>query len=107
MRKLKRPVKWTGDRGESLASDMHGRHQIADASMAFDASGRILGFRTNVAVDLGAYLASAAGTPVLNAVVSYPGTYDVQAVYAVAHAVFTNAAATGPIAARPSLKPAS
>jgi carbon-monoxide dehydrogenase large subunit len=67
--KLRRPVKWTGERTETIASDTHGRAQIAQASMAFDSQGRILAFRTAVEVDLGAYLGYSAGVPPLNAVV--------------------------------------
>ena len=94
--KLKRPVKWTGERSECLASDMHGRHQIAEAAMAFDAEGRILAFRTSVDVDLGAYLGISAGTPSLNAAVSYPGTYDVPLIHAVVRGIFTNTSTMGP-----------
>lgn len=94
--KLKRPVKWTGERGECLASDTHGRHQIARAAMAFDAHGRVLAFRTAVDVDLGAYLANSAGVPPLNAAVGYPGTYDIPLIRAVSRGVFTNTCSTNP-----------
>jgi carbon-monoxide dehydrogenase large subunit len=94
--KLRRPVKWTGERTETIASDTHGRAQIAQASMAFDSEGRILAFRTAVEVDLGAYLGYSAGVPPLNAVVSYPGTYDIPVIHAVSRGVFTNTATTGP-----------
>lgn len=94
--KLKRPVKWTGERAECLASDTHGRHQIARAQMAFDACGRILAFRTTVDVDLGAYLANSAGVAPLNAAVGYPGTYDIPLIHAVSRGVFTNTCSTNP-----------
>ena len=54
--KVGRPVKWTADRSESIASDTHGRHQIAEAELALDRDGRILAFRTSVAIEVGAYL---------------------------------------------------
>ncbi|MFM9970557.1 MAG: xanthine dehydrogenase family protein molybdopterin-binding subunit [Burkholderiales bacterium] len=95
-RLLNRAVKWTGDRGESLASDMHGRHQIANAEMAFDASGKILALRTNVAIDVGAYLAYSGGVPPHNAGVSYPGTYDIPLVHALVRAAFTHTSCIGP-----------
>ena len=94
--KLKRPVKWTGERAECIATDTHGRHQIAESAMAFDAEGRILAFRTSVDVDLGAYLGNSAGVPPLNAAVSYPGTYDIPHIHAVSRGVFTNTCTTGP-----------
>ncbi len=93
---LKRPVKWTGERAECLACDTHGRHQIARAAMAFDATGRILAFRTAVDVDLGAYLANWAGVPPLNAAVGYPGTYDIPFIHALSRGVFTNTCSTNP-----------
>ena len=94
--KLKRPVKWTGERAECIACDTHGRHQIAQAAMAFDAEGRILALRTSVDVDLGAYLGNSAGVPPLNAAVSYPGTYDIPLIHAASRGVFTNTSTTGP-----------
>lgn len=94
--KVRRPVKWTADRNESIASDMHGRSQIADAELAFDEAGKILAFRTVVAVDLGAYLGQSAGIPPSNAGLSYPGTYHVPLIHATVRAVFTNTAQLGP-----------
>lgn len=95
-KKLGRPVKWIADRNESLASDMHGRSQIATGELALDESGRILAFRTVVAVDVGAYLSRSAGTAPNNAGLSYPGTYKVPLVHAVVRATFTNTAQLGP-----------
>jgi aerobic carbon-monoxide dehydrogenase large subunit len=88
--KLGRPVKWTADRSESIASDTHGRHQIAEAELALDREGRVLAFRTNVAVEIGAYLSHSAGVPPNNAGISYPGTYRVPLIHALVRAVFTN-----------------
>ena len=101
--KLGRPVKWTAERSESLASDMHGRHQIAEAALALDGNGRILAFRTSVTIDLGAYLSVAAGVPPRNAAIGYPGVYDVPLIHAVVRAAFTNTAQLGPY--RGSAKP--
>ena len=101
--RLKRPVKWTADRSESLASDMHGRHQIAEAEIALNAEGKALALRTSVAIDIGAYLGYSAGVPPHNAGISYPGTYDVPLVHAVVRAMFTNTCPIGPY--RGSAKP--
>ena len=95
-RKVGRPVKWTADRSESLATDMHGRGPIAEAALAFDSEGRILAFRTSVAADLGAYLSGSAGVPPRNATISYPGTYHVPLIHAVVRATFTNTVQMGP-----------
>jgi aerobic carbon-monoxide dehydrogenase large subunit len=94
-RKLERAVKWTADRSESIASDMHGRHQIAEAELALDRDGRVLAFRTDVAMDVGAYLSQSAGVPPHNAGISYPGTYRVPLIHAVVRAVFTNTCQLG------------
>lgn len=94
--KLKRPVKWTGERSECLTCDTHGRHQIARSAMAFDDGGRVLALRTSVDVDLGAYLGNSAGTSSINAAVSYPGTYDIPVIHALVRGAFTNTCSTGP-----------
>jgi carbon-monoxide dehydrogenase large subunit len=95
-RKLGRPVKWTADRSESLASDMHGRGPIAEAELAFDRDGLILAFRISVVADLGAYLSGSAGVPPRNASISYPGAYHVPLIHAVVRATFTNTVQLGP-----------
>ena len=43
-RRLGRPVKWIGDRSESFVADYQGRDNVADAALALDAEGRILGY---------------------------------------------------------------
>jgi aerobic carbon-monoxide dehydrogenase large subunit len=101
--KLGRPVKWTAERAEAMASDMHGRHQIVDAELALDSSGRILAFRTAIRIDVGAYLSDSAGVPPQNACTSYPSTYDIPLVHACVSAMFTNTSQLGPY--RGSAKP--
>jgi len=95
-RRLKRPVKWTAERSESLASDMHGRHQITEAEIALNAQGRVLALRVAVAIDLGAYLGYSAGVAPLNAAISYTNTYDLPFIHAVVRATFTNTCLIGP-----------
>src|SRR5206468_6731502 len=89
-RKLGRPVKWTASRSESLAADMHGRGQIAEAELALDASGRALALRVSVDIDLGAYLSHHAGVAPNNAAISYTNTYDIPLIHTVVHACFTH-----------------
>ncbi|MET4701595.1 carbon-monoxide dehydrogenase large subunit [Constrictibacter sp. MBR-5] len=55
-KRLKRPVKWLSDRGETFVSDPHGRDHISVGEMAFDAEGHILGVRVNTHANVGAYL---------------------------------------------------
>jgi carbon-monoxide dehydrogenase large subunit len=95
-RKLNRPVKWTAERSEAIATDMHGRGPISDSALALDADGRILAFRTSVAVDLGAYLSSFAGVPPRNGTISFPGTYHIPVIHALVRATFTNTSLLGP-----------
>ncbi|HEX9433334.1 MAG TPA: xanthine dehydrogenase family protein molybdopterin-binding subunit [Burkholderiales bacterium] len=95
-RKLERPVKWTASRSESLAADMHGRSQIAEAELALDANGRATALRVSVTIDLGAYLGHHAGVAPNNAAISYTNTYDVPLIHTVVHACFTNTSVVGP-----------
>lgn len=94
--KLGVPVKWTGERSESFASDMHGRHQIAQAEIALDGDGRILALRNTVVVDMGAYPGLAAGVAPLSAAINYPGPYRIPLIHSSIRAVFTNSSVTGP-----------
>jgi aerobic carbon-monoxide dehydrogenase large subunit len=95
-RKLDRPVKWTAERSEAIATDMHGRGPISDSALALDADGRILAFRTSASVDLGAYLSSFAGVPPRNGAISFPGTYHIPVIHALVRATFTNTSLLGP-----------
>jgi carbon-monoxide dehydrogenase large subunit len=91
-RKLGRPVKWTGERSDAISSDAHGRHQIVEAELAFSGEGRILGLRSSIAVDLGAYLSASAGSAPNNALMSYSNTYVIPLIHVLVRAVFTNTA---------------
>ncbi|MFN0301384.1 MAG: xanthine dehydrogenase family protein molybdopterin-binding subunit [Burkholderiales bacterium] len=93
---LQRPVKWIAERSESLAADMHGRHQITHAEVAFDAHARMLALRVSVAIDLGAYLGYSAGVAPNNAAISYTNTYDLPLIHADVKAAFTNTSVVGP-----------
>jgi len=95
-RLVDRPVKWTGDRSECLASDMHGRDQLTLAEMALDADGTILAMRAEAIVNVGAYLVYSAGVPPHNAVSTLSGAYDIPLVRATVKAVFTNTNPLGP-----------
>ena len=55
-RKLNRPVKWRGDRGETFVSDYHGRDQVNHAEMGFDKDGKIVAMKLATLVNVGAYL---------------------------------------------------
>lgn len=90
-RALRRPVKWTGDRGESFLSDTMGRDHVTTAELAFDADHRILGFRVNVIANMGAYYyAYAPYIPTGAALKVIPGVYDIKALSYNVKGVFTN-----------------
>ena len=44
-RRVRRPVKWTGDRRESQISDCHARDLVVHAELALDADGTFLAYR--------------------------------------------------------------
>ncbi len=52
---LARPLKFVADRLESLASDIHGRGHVVDASIAVDRDGRILGLDIDDQMEAGAH----------------------------------------------------
>ena len=89
-------VKWTADRTEAIATDTHGRGPISNGQLALDQEGKILAFRTDVDVDVGAYLTGWAAVPPRNAAISYPGMYDVPAIFSNIRATYTNTAFFGP-----------
>ena len=95
-RRLGRPVRWTGGRGESFVSDDQARDHVSDARMAFDADGRILGLRVRTIATHGAYVAGS--TPMLptkaNASAA-SGVYDIPAAHLEVKTVFTNKTPTG------------
>ncbi len=82
------PLKWAGTRAEHFLTTTQGRSQIADASVAFDDEGRILGLRLHVIAELGVYppfydIAHLTG-------LMATGNYDIQEVDFKASNVFTN-----------------
>jgi len=97
-RKLQRPVKWTSDRLEDLASTSQAFDEIMQAELAVDADGRLLGLKADVIGDIGAYSIypwTGALEPVQ--VVSFmPGPYRLENYQARVRGVVTPKAPTGP-----------
>jgi carbon-monoxide dehydrogenase large subunit len=91
------PVKWVGERGESLLSDEHCRDNITEAELALDADGKFVGFRARTYANLGAYYHSdrSAGPPTNNIGV-LAGTYVIPAAHVEVNGVLTNTMLTGP-----------
>ncbi|MCY0900110.1 MAG: xanthine dehydrogenase family protein molybdopterin-binding subunit [Firmicutes bacterium] len=90
---LRRPVKWVSDRTESLLSDVHGRDDIHDVEVAFDADGRIIAIRDHLMADGGAYPAypfsGAVGETSLAARV-LTGPYDIPHLATVIDCTYSN-----------------
>ncbi len=62
-RRLGRPVRWRATRLEDFQAATHGRDQHADAELALDGEGRILGLRVRIQGGIGAY-GTAAGAAI-------------------------------------------
>ena len=96
-RLLRRPVKWTDERGESFLSDSHGRDHDMEQEIALDADGKILALRVTGYGNIGAYLSN--GTvlqPTGNIVRNTIGVYATPLQEVTAKAMFTNTSPVGP-----------
>ena len=91
------PVKWVGDRSESLLADEHCRDNITEAELGLDADGKFVGFRAHTLANIGAYYAAdrSAGPPTNNVGV-LAGTYVIPAAHVEVNGVLTNTMLTGP-----------
>jgi carbon-monoxide dehydrogenase large subunit len=92
-RRLGRPARWVGTRGDDLQMTQHAREQVQHLEAAFRADGALLGLRLSVAVNLGAGArgAGAAGRTVQ----CLTGCYQVGAVATEMIGVYTNTVPTG------------
>jgi carbon-monoxide dehydrogenase large subunit len=57
-RRLKRAVRWTGERSESFLSDVQGRDNYTIVELALDANARFLALRVQTYANMGAYLSN-------------------------------------------------
>ncbi len=94
--KLGRPVRWLGSRSESFLADYQGRGQSTDAEMAFDADGRILGYRVRSLCDVGGYFGPRASTAANMWRTMATGLYDMPVVDFDIHAIHTHNTPTCP-----------
>ncbi len=89
-KRLGTPIKWVEDRSENYMATIHGRDQIQDIELAATSDGRILGMRTNLLADMGAYMQLVTpGIPILGAFM-YCGVYQFEAYSFTCTGVFTN-----------------
>ena len=96
--KLRRSIKWTGDRLEDLISTSQGFDERIKAKLALDSEGRIMGLFAEVISDIGAYSIYpwTAGIEPVQVISFMPGPYRVPAYLGSVIAVTTPKAPTGP-----------
>ena len=97
-KQLGRPVKWTSDRLEDLASTSQAFDEIVDAELALDAEGRIRALRCDVIGDIGAYSIYpwTAGLEPVQVISFMPGPYRVPVYRGRVRGVATCKAPSGP-----------
>jgi carbon-monoxide dehydrogenase large subunit len=92
-----RPCAWAEGRGESFLATTHGRDQVQHAELAARRDGRIVGLRTRLIADIGAYaLGMGPGVPAINTGLSVTGPYEIPHVETEVIGVYTNRTPTGP-----------
>ena len=96
-RKVGRPVKWSAERSEAIQGDEHGRDNVTDAELAFDADGRIVGLRVRTIANIGAYLSAIRNLlSVFSNVGTLIGVYKVPAAHVAVTCVHSNTNPTAP-----------
>jgi carbon-monoxide dehydrogenase large subunit len=95
-RKLRRPVKWTATRSESMLTDHHGREMVYYGELALDENGKILGLRSRSLFQMGAYFVGAALAAGAFSIRFVPEAYDIPAMHLMSQGVFTNTSQSGP-----------
>ena len=95
-REVKRPVRWIAERSEEMLSAVHGRDVRTHAEMAFDAQGKIVGYRLRSDANVGAR-ANATGVVIQLLIGPWVATsiYDIGTIDFRFRAVLTNQAPTG------------
>ncbi|WP_425099044.1 xanthine dehydrogenase family protein molybdopterin-binding subunit [Tropicibacter sp. S64] len=90
-RLLNRPVRWIGERTESMLSDNAGRDLVTMAEMGFDKDGRITAYRVHNISNLGAYCSNFAQAIQSNLFARVlTGTYDIKTAYLRCEGILTN-----------------
>src|SRR5262245_56337994 len=90
-RRLRRPVRWIGDRSEEFMASVHGRDSVVRARLALDKAGRFLALEAHVLANMGAYVSTV--QPVVQTMAmgsAMGGVYDIPLIAFVTQGVFTN-----------------
>jgi CO/xanthine dehydrogenase Mo-binding subunit len=93
--KLGRPVRWIESRRENLMAANHAREVTYEIEIGFAADGRILGIRTVIHADIGAYVRTAALVPAEFGASLLPGPYRVPSYACDLWSVVTNKTPAG------------
>src|SRR5215813_8541839 len=92
-----RPCAWREGRRESFLATTHGRDHVQYVELAARGDGRIIGLRTRIIADIGAYaLGMGPGVPAINTGTSTTGQYDIQHAETEVIGVYTNRTPTEP-----------
>src|SRR5262245_3762078 len=95
-RRLRRPVKWTATRSESMLTDHCGRDVVYAGEMALDENGKMLGVRAQVMFQVGAYFVGACLAAGAFSLRFIPQAYDCTNIHIVSQGLFTNTSQSGP-----------
>jgi aerobic carbon-monoxide dehydrogenase large subunit len=96
-KKLRRPVKWTCPRSESIMADEHARDNVTEAELALDGEGRFLGLRVRTLANVGAYVSSDRNLlATFSNVGTLVGVYTIGAAHVEVLSVMTNTNSTAP-----------
>jgi carbon-monoxide dehydrogenase large subunit len=95
-RRTRRPVKWIGERGESMLGDTHARDMHLDGALALDADGKFLALRWRALQNAGAYIPGSGYIPLVFAVRIAQSVYDVPAFDCASRFVLTHTTPTAP-----------
>ena len=91
---LRRPVRWSEDRGESMLNLTHGRAQIHDVELGATREGSLVGMRVSLTADLGAYAIGAFLAPTTLDMLG--GVYTIPRIVCEGRSVVTNATPVAP-----------
>ncbi len=95
-KKLRRPVAWVETRMENLTSTSHGRNMYGVVDVAVLRSGKIIGLKTKITADIGAYPYGFGRGIAVTAARMITGCYKIRNVSVEAVGVYTNKTPIGP-----------
>jgi carbon-monoxide dehydrogenase large subunit len=90
-RRLGRPVKWVGERGEDFLSSAQGRDNHTKGRLALDEDGRFLALEAETVANLGAYMSTnGPGSSTNSPSTALGGVYAIPAMFMSVRGAFTN-----------------